>query len=152
MASYFLDTSALVKLYHVELGTPRVEQLFDDLASRRVVSRVGLVEIHSAFAVKLRSQEIGETAFENYRRRLWTDLSQRRMEVFRMRGAHFLAAEQLILKYARTRRLRTLDAIQLAIAQDAQKLGVVDHFVCADTALCDIAAAETLKVVIPMDA
>ena len=39
MASYFLDTSALAKHYHVEPGTPQVEQILHEPDSIHFCSR-----------------------------------------------------------------------------------------------------------------
>jgi len=57
-------------------------------------------------------------------------------------GEHFRAAEQLIGRHGNTRRLRTLDALQLAVALDLSREDLVDHFVSADQALAEVAALE----------
>jgi predicted nucleic acid-binding protein len=44
------------------------------------------------------------------------------------------------------RRLRTLDALQLAVALDLSEQGFLDHFVAADKALAEVAAVEGLSV------
>ena len=38
MASYFLDTSAVVKRYHAEAGTPVFDALFTEAGAERIVS------------------------------------------------------------------------------------------------------------------
>jgi hypothetical protein len=48
-----------------------------------------------------------------------------------------------------SRQLRALDAIQLAVALHVHRLLPVDHFVCADQRLCDVAALEGLAVIKP---
>jgi hypothetical protein len=45
--------------------------------------------------------------------------------------------------------LRTLDALQLAVALDLRSQELLDHFVVADESLATIAAAEGLGVVKP---
>ena len=50
MARYFLDSSALVKHYHQESGSPAVEGLFNQPGDKLFVSGLALVEVHSAFA------------------------------------------------------------------------------------------------------
>ena len=55
MARYFFDTSALVKLYHPELGSQRVAAMFGEPDRRIVISRIGGVELHSTLAVKMRT-------------------------------------------------------------------------------------------------
>ncbi|HZW30431.1 MAG TPA: hypothetical protein VFF52_06950 [Isosphaeraceae bacterium] len=48
-----------------------------------------------------------------------------------------------------SRQLRTLDAIQLAAALHPHRSFPVDHFVCADQRLCDVAILEGLAVITP---
>lgn len=44
MAGYFLDTSALGKRYHVEVGTPKVEQIFQESGAELYISRLAVFE------------------------------------------------------------------------------------------------------------
>jgi hypothetical protein len=46
-------------------------------------------------------------------------------------------------------KIRTLDALQLATALDLRERAVLDHFMCADVNLCQIATAEGLSVINP---
>jgi hypothetical protein len=61
----------------------------------------------------------------------------------------FQQAQQLLVRHALTRSLRTLDALQLAVALTLHALAPLDHFVCADANLCLVAAAEGLPVLNP---
>ena len=63
MAQYMVDTSALVKYYHPEIGSPRVIALADDPRNVLFISRIGLVEIHSALARKVRTGELQDRLF-----------------------------------------------------------------------------------------
>jgi predicted nucleic acid-binding protein len=47
------------------------------------------------------------------------------------------------------RRLRTLDALHLAVALDLRRRGILDHFVCGDESLCSIAIEEGLSTLNP---
>jgi hypothetical protein len=58
-------------------------------------------------------------------------------------------AGDLIGKPAMSRPLRTLDAIQLAVALHFHRPFPIDHFVCADQRLCDVATLEGLNVINP---
>jgi predicted nucleic acid-binding protein len=51
--------------------------------------------------------------------------------------------------YGMTRQVRTLDAIQLAVALQTNLATPVDRFVCADRRLCEVAALEGLAVIDP---
>jgi hypothetical protein len=55
MADFFWDTSALVKHYHPELGTSKVDELLQTAASRHAISRLGVTETFSVFAGKVRA-------------------------------------------------------------------------------------------------
>jgi hypothetical protein len=48
-------------------------------------------------------------------------------------NAHYQLAGDLIGKHAMSRQLRTLDAIQLAVALHFHRSFPLDHFVCADS-------------------
>jgi hypothetical protein len=64
-------------------------------------------------------------------------------------AAHFQSAERLIRRIGLTKNLRTLDALQLAVAIDLNESGEPIEFVCADDSLCGLAVAEGLSVVNP---
>lgn len=55
MAGYFLDTSALAKLYHQEPGSDYVEQILNQRGSQGIMSRLSLVEFESVLAIKVRT-------------------------------------------------------------------------------------------------
>lgn len=149
MPDNFFDSSALGKHYHQELGSARVNQLLADPGSQHFISRLTVVEIQSVFAKKVRTGHLGLADFQLLRRRFLTDVSRRRFQVARVTGAHFQGAEQLIRRLAPTQNLRTLDALQLAVALDLQRQALINPFVCADQSLCTIAAAEGLAVINP---
>src|SRR6266576_6750200 len=149
MAGYFLDTGALGKNYHPETGTAVVDQLLKQPGARHFISRLSLVEIQSVFAGKVRSGSISEADFRLLRRRFLTDVTRRQFHVVRMTGLHFQEAERLIRKHGASHRLRTLEALQLAVALEMRGRGMLDEFVCADRGLNAVAAAEGLSVINP---
>jgi len=88
----------------------------------------------------------------DYRRlqlRLRADINRRLIRPLRMLNAHFEVAGELIGKYGLSRQLRALDAIQLAVALDLHRASPIDHFVCSDQKLCEIAVLEGLNVIDP---
>ena len=149
MANSFLDTSALVKYYHPEEGTVGVTRLVQERDSRHYISRLGIVEAQHAFAIKLRTGEITETDFEGLRQRFLGDIAQGQFQPVRVTEPHYREAERLIVAYRR-RRFRTLDALQLAVALDLHRRGMIDDFVCADTSLCEAAQEQALSIVNPV--
>jgi predicted nucleic acid-binding protein len=62
--------------------------------------------------------------------------------------SRYQEAAQLLEKHFRIR-LRTLDALQLAVALALSHQGMIEHFVCADHRLCETAREEGLSVIHP---
>lgn len=73
MARYFFDTSAFVKFYHAEAGTPKVAVIFAEPGREIRISSIGLLEVQSAFAMKVRSGMIdGQLARRQRAALSWT--------------------------------------------------------------------------------
>ena len=110
MANFFLDTSAFVKRYHPESGTDRVLAL-NQPQNRIQISRLTLVEVRSAFAVKVRTGEIDQLTAAALWIQLLSDVAAGVFEVLPITDTHYQLAEQLLGQYAFQSRLRTLDAL-----------------------------------------
>jgi predicted nucleic acid-binding protein len=149
MPDYFFDSSALAKHYHAEVGSPKVEELLAEAGARYLISRLTVLELQSVFARKARTRLITDADLELTRTRLFNDITQGQFQVIRMTDFHYREAERLLRTYASTRNLRTLDALQLAVALDHKRRETVDYFVCADTALSSIAQNEGLRMINP---
>lgn len=119
-------------------------------AGRQVIlSSLGFLEIQSAFAVKVRSGTLNRDAVRLMRAKLVSDVAAGQIEVYSLTMDHFRNAEHLIGKYAFSDRLRTLDALQLAVALDLFDQARIDHFVVSDEALGRVASLEGLSVISP---
>jgi len=149
LAQYFFDTSAIVKYYHTETGTAAVSAIFAEPGRKVRVSGLGFLEIQSAFAMKVRSGILDRKAAGMQRARLMLDIAAGDIEVYSVTEDHFVFAERLIGRHSFSHRLRTLDALQLAVALDLAGQNLLDRFVVADQSLATVAAAERLKVVNP---
>lgn len=149
MTVHFFDTSAISKHYHAETGTARVDALLDLPDASQVISRLSVVELHSVFAKKVRIGELDPADFQKLTRRFRGDVAARRLRVLRLTAAHFQSAERLLRRIGPTYNLRTLDALQLAVAIDLNEPVQPIQFVCADHALCALASAEGLAVMNP---
>jgi predicted nucleic acid-binding protein len=114
-----------------------------------VISRLALVEMESVFALKVRMGEINQQAALTLRQRLESDLGRRHLLVAAVRDEHFQIAKLLLMKYGPGHGLRTLDALQLAVASGLQRAGFAPIFVAADQKLCRAAALEDLRVTNP---
>jgi predicted nucleic acid-binding protein len=150
MAADFLDTSALAKHYHLEQGSLEVDQLWSDSTRGLYVSRLSAVELISVFAGKLRSGAIASADFDALRRRFAADLTKtRRLIGTRLLVAHYQEAERLLRQHGPLRRLRTLDALQLAVAVDLHRKALIGRIVSSDKDLLVAAAVEGLGVFDP---
>lgn len=149
MAAYFFDSSALAKAYHTEVGSARVLALLGETGSQFLISSLTAVELQSAFAQKFRSGIATSAEYRTLRRKFGGDVRAKRLAVKGLLRRHQRAAEKLILAHAPTMRLRTLDALQLAVAVELHVAGAIDHFVVADEHLAKVAILEGLSVINP---
>ena len=114
-----------------------------------MISRLTLIEIQSVFAGKVRTGAILASDFEVLRRRFLTEICQRILRVARLSGFHLQEAERLVRQRGISGSLRTLDALQLAVALDLKKREGLGEFICADKRLGVIAVVEGLTVIDP---
>jgi len=149
MSNHFLDTSGLVKHYHPEVGTAKVDGLWADPGAKLFISRLSIVETVSVLAKKVRSGHISTGDFGLLRRRFFADLRNRRPVIVRMLVRHFQDADRLLQQHGLTRSLYTLDALQLAVALDLQRRGMLDELVAADRVIVTLGPLEGLKVLNP---
>jgi predicted nucleic acid-binding protein len=149
MPRYFFDTSALVKHYHTELGSPKVDLILGESGSEYFIARLTLAEAPSVFAKKVRMGEITDVEFDQLRLRFFADVRNRTVTPVPILNAHFEIAGNLIATHGKTRQIHTLDALQLAVALSIRQPSPIDQIVCADQRLCDIALLEGLAVINP---
>ena len=98
MPDYFIDTSALAKLYHKEIGSEHMDRILDERGSRSLISHLSIVEMESVIAIKMRTGEIDETATDIARRRFRADLAQQRLLVAQpVLERHFHTARNLLV-------------------------------------------------------
>ena len=152
MPNFFLDTSALAKRYHLESGSEYMDRILEQPGSSSLITHLSVVELESVLAIKQRTGEISPEALEIARRRFRADLAQRRLLVGpSIHERHFFAARRLLVQYGVGEGLRTLDALQLALALDLHRLGHADVIVAADRTLCRVATAAGCVAVNPED-
>lgn len=149
MAQYFFDTSALAKYYHTEAGSQRVSAIFAEPNRQIRVSSLGVLETQSVFAMKVRMGELDLKAAGIQRAMMMLDIAAGTVAVHGLRANHLMTAERLIGRHSFSRPLKTLDALQLAVALELSQHGLLDTFVVADKRLSEIASAEGLTVLNP---
>jgi len=99
--SFYCDTSALVKLYHQEVGTARMEELFSQEENVLVISELAIVEFYSTLARKVRIGEITPEALEEAHRNFESDCRQR-FVVAPLGSSVIQKAKELLQKYGNT--------------------------------------------------
>lgn len=135
----YLDTSALVKLYVEEAGSPEAREVVQE-AQVVASSRIAYVESRAAFARKYRERGITRNAYRATIRDIDHD------------WAHYLILDvsddlvKLAGSFTEIHALRAFDAIHLASAVTLQKeTGRVVAFSCFDTRLSSAARKEGLR-------
>jgi predicted nucleic acid-binding protein len=151
VANVFLDTSALAKLYHQELGSDYVGGLLDASGENRIfVSPLSLIEMESVLATKARMGQLSQAGVEVARRKFRVDLAKRRLHVSpEFEKRHFEYARTCVAIYGIGEGLRSLDALQLAMAMHLSNAGMLHFLIAADQALCRVARLEHLAAINP---
>lgn len=135
----FLDTNAIVKLYHQEAGT---DSLTDFLARHRsnlivTVSDLTRIELHSTFLKRVRMKQIKLT--NAYQTLAAFDDDAQMFNIWEVDNTVKETAAALLKDIADKRSLRTLDAIQLSSAIISNQIIPVNYFVTSDKKLLKVA-------------
>lgn len=144
MTSLFFDTSALVKRYHAESGTDRVDELVEDTETHVIVSSLAVVETVSAFRRKYNIGDIDESEMlalvSAFFRESLDEFVIVSLEESRIRFSFDLILDD---------DLRTLDSLQLSTGLVvSEEVGNVT-FVTATEELASVASKRGLEVVNP---
>ncbi len=148
MKTYFLDTSALVKRYHQEVGTDIIDKIFGEEGKVLFISDLSIIEFHSAIALKVRTREISRDAFSHLIGLFSNELDIGLYQIRRIDEEEKQEAVKLLTKYGFDYALRTLDSLQLAAMESVGK-EKVDWVVCADARFCEIIRLEGFHVINP---
>ncbi len=146
MALYFLDSSALVKLYVQEPGTDRLLPLTSDrLENRFAVLAISVVEIRSAIRRRQRAgdidTEVAAAILQNVQSHMETRFIRQAVN-----ETVIDTALEMIDRYA----LRAYDAVQLAGCLVLCAISAEPFtFVCSDQRLLEAARSEQLRVLDP---
>lgn len=110
MPLYFFDTSALVKRYHVESGSEKVDEIFNASDGILVIASITIAEFVSAFARKLNEGIISEDDLRICLSEFSKDIISS-FWIIDIERSHINKSVSLIIKH----NLRTLDSLQLAV-------------------------------------
>ncbi len=147
MALYYLETSALVKLYVREPGTDRLLQLASRAADHRLaVLALAQVEVHSAIRKRQRLGDIDESVATLVIGRFEQHLETKFVRQI-VSDSVLDTATGLVDRYS----LRAYDAVQLAgcVVLKATSGAQEPVFICADRQLLQAAESEGLQSLDP---
>ena len=133
--SYFLDSSALGKIYHREQGSDWLRALYQQ-DTPLIVSELAKIECISMSARRVREGTLQPSAFEAIASTLHADLEDR-YQVLSFTASVISVASILLGTVGLNQPLRSLDAIQLAFFKEIDRPGIT--FVCADKRLLEAA-------------
>ena len=143
--TYYFDTSALVKIYHKEIGSETVRNIYDAATNQIVISNLTIPETYATFQRKRKDGLISKKDALVVLRRFFADII-RRFTVTPLNQQHILLSLELIDRQG----LRTLDVLHLASALFLHPLKIT--FVCADNQLLEAAIQEGLPGLNPEQA
>jgi predicted nucleic acid-binding protein len=138
-ATYFLDTSALVKRYHVERGTTYLDTVFAEPDATFTIASITIAELTSAITLKHEQGEISREALLLALSKFSEDLLAE-FWILDIERHHIHQAQELILRYG----LRTLDSLQLSLLLVTKALSPI--FLCSDRRLLAAARTEGIAV------
>lgn len=92
----FLDTSALVKHYHPELGSAAIEAVIAENGAGVAISSLGLLEVRSALSTKARTGSITRDEAATLMLRVMADIAAGTIKVLKLTNEHFTEAERLL--------------------------------------------------------
>lgn len=144
MKRYFLDTSALVKIYHREPGSEYCLELYSN-HSHLIISELARVELHSAILRKQRDKELNAKALKAVLQKFTYDCEER-YEVLQIASLVYDEACSLLSRYTALHGLRTLDSLQLATFLNYCEKDQ-DCFVCADKKLSAVVECEGVQTI-----
>src|SRR5260370_32481036 len=124
MATYFLDTSALVKRYiSTEQGHAWIAAICDPVQGHKLyISQAAIVEVVSAICRKAREQSISAEDRDRLIARFRGDM-QSKYDLWRVTTALYITAGNL----CRFHPLRAYDAVQLACALGLRDRALADQ-------------------------
>ena len=123
--------------------------MFDEADRQIIISRLAGVEFHSALALKTRTGHLNREVSAALRIRFLNDVASGAISLVEVSEFHYPEAERLIIRYGDRQGLRTLDALQLAVASELRLRVGVEIVVASDKVFCEVAALGGFAVLNP---
>ncbi len=145
MNSYYVDTSALVKIYHREAGTDAMLTLYHG-TDTLLISELAKIELLSTVYRKYREHSITHETLEAVIQKFEDDIDQR-YELVKFSSLVIDEAWNLLRSVAETRGLKALDSLQMTFFKTYCDQTTI--FACADTSLKKLVKEEGFQTFVP---
>ena len=142
---YYFDTTAIVKIYHREIGSDQVIDIYEG-SDNIIISELSTIEFISTIHRKHREREIDIDTLMAVTSKFQEDMDDR-YEVVKFFSLVTEEAWNLICKYAHQHSLRTLDSLQFAFFK--VYCDPSDTFVCFDKNFIKIVKLAGFAVLVP---
>ena len=147
MSSYYLDTSALVKIYHREIGTDTMLRLYHG-TDTLFISELAKIELLSTVYRKYRENGITHETLAEVVQKFEDDLD-RRYQLIKFSSLVIAEAWEFLRSTAEKRGLRTLDSLQTAFFKTCCDPTTI--FVSADTVLESLVSEAGFPTLVPSE-
>jgi len=148
MVTFYFDTSALVKRYHVEIGTDIIDKIFELEDPKFVISHWTVLEFTVALSAKVRRKELSKESFNVVVSRFLRDI----LDDFTITSVNdelVALATPLTVKYS----LPSSDCLQLAcvlsLKSTLESVGEKPVLICSDMDLSRAAQREGIRSINP---
>jgi predicted nucleic acid-binding protein len=145
----FFDTSALIKLFHREIGTNFVVQIVNDTQNKVWISELTIIEFFNAMYRLYRELHINDEELSNLIYEF--DRECNRFIIVSLNETVIKEARELLTKLGKNFQLRSLDALQLASYNLVYENDKDWAFVTSDTKLIQILQNIGIKVINPQE-
>ena len=142
MDAYYLDSSALVKRYHREVGTEIVDDIIEG-GAEIYISSITLIEIISTLKRKVKSRKISNSKYKLLKGAFLYDV-ENRFTLIPLDDSIVSDALRIAEKYGS----KSLDSLHLAFANKVKAFQDI-IFVSADIKLLKYASKEGFKILNP---
>jgi predicted nucleic acid-binding protein len=145
----FFDTSALVKLFHREIGTDFVMQIVNNTQNKLCISELTIIEFFNAMYRLYRELHINDEQLSNLICEF--DRECNRFLIVSLNEIVIKEARQILINLGKNIPLRSLDALQLASYNLVYENGKDWAFVTSDNRLIEVLQSIGMKVINPQD-
>jgi len=141
---YYLDTTALVKHYHLELGSQAVDDLMDHPGHVMILGEPAISDLYTLFSGRVESGEITRDDYFTAIATFESEISHNRFQFLEVDAATLKNIRLLLLNH---QRLGAQQGLHLALCMEL--LAIKPTVVSTDPALLSACEAEGFQVMNP---